>query len=124
MADTIHEVMELQRISIAKAGIMTSGLLSRFDLLWLIQDKSDRENDLRLAKHIIFVHSHGKLASEYIINAYIKLLPRGKQQPRLDPKFAGNLATPTALARLCLADEVGKDVVQRPSICWKCPRTR
>ncbi|XP_055374090.1 DNA replication licensing factor Mcm7 [Condylostylus longicornis] len=96
MAETdrtaIHEVMEQQTISIAKAGIMTTlnarvsilaaanpafgrynarrtieqniqlpaALLSRFDLLWLIQDKPDRDNDLRLAKHITFVHSHGK----------------------------------------------------------------
>ncbi|KAL5290037.1 MCM7 family protein [Megaselia abdita] len=89
---SIHEVMEQQTISIAKAGIMTTlnarvsilaaanpafgrynprrtieqniqlpaALLSRFDLLWLIQDKPDRDNDLRLAKHITFVHSHGK----------------------------------------------------------------
>lgn len=86
----IHEVMEQQTISIAKAGIMTTlnartsilaaanpaygrynpkrtieqnvqlpaALLSRFDLLWLIQDKPDRENDLRLANHITFVHKH------------------------------------------------------------------
>ncbi|XP_041482371.1 DNA replication licensing factor mcm7-like [Lytechinus variegatus] len=88
----IHEVMEQQTISIAKAGIMTSlnarvsilaaanpaygrynpkkslehniqlpaALLSRFDLLWLIQDKADRENDLRLAQHITYVHQHCK----------------------------------------------------------------
>jgi len=86
----IHEVMEQQTISIAKAGIMTSlnarvsilaaanpaygrynprktveqniqlpaALLSRFDLLWLIRDKADREDDLRLAQHITYVHQH------------------------------------------------------------------
>lgn len=37
---------------------LPAALLSRFDLLWLIQDKPDRDNDLRLAKHITFVHSH------------------------------------------------------------------
>jgi len=87
----IHEVMEQQTISIAKAGIMTRlnarvsilaaanpaygrynpkrtieqniqlppALLSRFDLLWLIQDRADRDNDLRLAQHITYVHRNG-----------------------------------------------------------------
>jgi len=86
----IHEVMEQQTISIAKAGIMTTlnartsilaaanhtygrynpkksveqniqlpaALLSRFDLLWLMQDKPNRENDLKLAQHIAYVHTH------------------------------------------------------------------
>lgn len=111
----IHEVMEQQTISIAKAGIMTclnarvsilaaanpaygrynprrtieqniqlpAALLSRFDLLWLLQDKPDRDNDLRLAKHITYVHQHGiqpqsnvKTMDMNLMRRYISLCKR------------------------------------------------
>lgn len=104
----IHEVMEQQTISIAKAGIMTTlnarvsilaaanpafgrynprrtveqniqlpaALLSRFDLLWLIQDKPDRDNDLRLAKHIVYVHSHLKQPTTNVKALDMKLMRR------------------------------------------------
>ncbi|KAK4765841.1 hypothetical protein SAY87_007483 [Trapa incisa] len=84
----IHEVMEQQTVSIAKAGITTSlnartailaaanpawgrydlrrtpaeninlppALLSRFDILWLILDKADMDNDLEMARHVVYVH--------------------------------------------------------------------
>ncbi|PSN40226.1 DNA replication licensing factor Mcm7 [Blattella germanica] len=39
---------------------LPAALLSRFDLLWLIQDKPDRDNDLRLAQHITYVHQHSR----------------------------------------------------------------
>jgi DNA replication licensing factor MCM7 len=94
----IHEVMEQQTVSIAKAGILATlnarvsilaaanpaygrynpkktvaeniqlpaALLSRFDLLWLIADRPDRENDLRLAQHITYVHKNNcQPPSEY-----------------------------------------------------------
>ncbi|KAL3847175.1 hypothetical protein ACJMK2_018099 [Sinanodonta woodiana] len=104
----IHEVMEQQTISIAKAGIMTSlnarvsilaaanpaygrynpkksveqniqlpaALLSRFDLLWLIQDKPDRENDLRLAQHITYVHQHNVQPPTHFKPLDMKLMRR------------------------------------------------
>ncbi|CAI9727333.1 DNA replication licensing factor mcm7-like [Octopus vulgaris] len=104
----IHEVMEQQTISIAKAGIMTSlnarvsilaaanpaygrynpkksleqniqlpaALLSRFDLLWLIQDKPDRENDLRLAQHITYVHQHNTQPPAQFTPLDMKLMRR------------------------------------------------
>ena len=37
---------------------LPAALLSRFDLLWLVLDKADRDNDLKLAKHITYVHRH------------------------------------------------------------------
>jgi DNA replication licensing factor MCM7 len=37
---------------------LPAALLSRFDILWLIQDKPDRDSDLRLAQHITYVHQH------------------------------------------------------------------
>ncbi|KAK4749016.1 hypothetical protein SAY87_026465 [Trapa incisa] len=88
----IHEVMEQQTVSIAKAGITTSlnartailaaanpawgrydlrrtpaeninlppALLSRFDILWLILDKADMDNDLEMARHVVYVHQKGE----------------------------------------------------------------
>ncbi|CAF3577212.1 unnamed protein product [Rotaria socialis] len=38
---------------------LPAALLSRFDLLWIIQDKNDREIDLKLARHIASVHQNG-----------------------------------------------------------------
>ncbi|KAJ1911239.1 DNA replication licensing factor MCM7 [Mycoemilia scoparia] len=88
----IHEVMEQQTISVAKAGITTTlnartsilaaanparsrynprltpeeninlpaALLSRFDVLFLILDRPSHDDDLRLARHVAFVHMHGR----------------------------------------------------------------
>ncbi|KAG2467974.1 MCM7B factor, partial [Polypterus senegalus] len=121
----IHEVMEQQTISIAKAGIMTSlnarcsilaaanpaygrynpkksveqniqlpaALLSRFDLLWLIQDKPDRDNDLRLAQHITYVHQHSKQPPSQFVPIDMKLMRRyialcKKKQPAIPESLA------------------------------------
>jgi len=37
---------------------LPAALLSRFDLLFLILDKPDMQDDLRLAKHVSYVHMH------------------------------------------------------------------
>merc|ERR1712079_207421 len=140
----IHEVMEQQTISIAKAGIMTSlnarvsilaaALLSRFDLLWLIADKSDREQDLRLAKHITYVHQHNtnppqeyspidmklmrryvalcqkkdpdvpKELSNFIVGSYMSL----RKESRDDPKATTFTSARTLLAILRLSTALAR----------------
>ncbi|VDP14355.1 unnamed protein product, partial [Onchocerca flexuosa] len=125
----IHEVMEQQTISIAKAGILTTlnarvsiiaaanpsfgrynpkrsiehnidlpaALLSRFDLLWLIQDRPDRENDKRLAEHITYVHMKGREPEKEgmkpldmsLIRRYIALCKR--KQPIVEEKLRDRL---------------------------------
>ncbi|CAG08303.1 unnamed protein product [Tetraodon nigroviridis] len=121
----IHEVMEQQTISIAKAGIMTSlnarcsilaaanpaygrynprksieqniqlpaALLSRFDLLWLIQDKPDADSDLRLAQHITYVHQHCRQPPTHFTPIDMKLMRRyialcKKKQPVVPESLA------------------------------------
>lgn len=86
----IHEALEQQTISIAKAGIMAtlnsrcsvlaaanpkfgrfdrfkstaeqinlpSTILSRFDLIFVIEDKPDPERDKKLASHILRIHKN------------------------------------------------------------------
>eukprot|EP00916_Digyalum_oweni_P025864 GHVL01042572.1.p1 GENE.GHVL01042572.1~~GHVL01042572.1.p1 ORF type:complete len:629 (-),score=86.63 GHVL01042572.1:289-2175(-) len=88
----IHEVMEQQTVSIAKAGITTTlnarttvlaaanpaygrydvsrtvlaninlpaALLSRFDMQFLLLDKTQKELDTRLARHVLHVHQTGE----------------------------------------------------------------
>ncbi|RWS14280.1 DNA replication licensing factor mcm7-like isoform X1 [Dinothrombium tinctorium] len=119
----IHEVMEQQTISIAKAGILTTlnarvsilaaanptygrynpkksveqnvqlpaALLSRFDLIWLIQDKPNKENDHRLAQHIVYVHQHSSEPPNDIKPLDMKLMRRYialcKQKSPIVPEY-------------------------------------
>lgn len=86
----LHEAMEQQTVSVAKAGIICSlnartailaaanpvhskydpklsvvdniklppGLLSRFDLIYLVLDKQSEASDRRLANHIVSLYSN------------------------------------------------------------------
>ena len=178
----IHEVMEQQTISIAKAGIMTTlnarvsilaaanpafskynfnksveanvqlpaALLSRFDLLWLIADHADRESDLRLAKHIAYVHQHSanppmahtpidmklmrkyialcqkkqptvpKELTEEIVQKYLDM----RNTSRNDPKSSTFTSARTLLAILRLSTALARlrlvDVVERADIEEAC----
>jgi replicative DNA helicase Mcm len=92
----IHEALEQQTISIAKAGIMAtlnsrcsvlaaanpkfgrfdrfkptgeqinlpSTILSRFDLIFIIEDKPNVENDRKLANHILRIHKDNSIPFE------------------------------------------------------------
>jgi replicative DNA helicase Mcm len=92
----IHEALEQQTISIAKAGIMAtlnsrcsvlaaanpkfgrfdryksigeqidlpSPILSRFDLIFVVEDKPDVERDTKLADHILKIHKDNSIPFE------------------------------------------------------------
>ncbi|QUH23741.1 minichromosome maintenance protein MCM [Methanobacterium alkalithermotolerans] len=92
----IHEALEQQTISIAKAGIMAtlnsrcsvlaaanpkfgrfdsfkslaeqielpSTILSRFDLIFVVEDKPDMEKDRALARHILNIHKEDSMPYE------------------------------------------------------------
>lgn len=167
----IHEVMEQQTISIAKAGIMTTlnartsilaaanpmygrynksksateninlpaALLSRFDILWLIIDEPDVDDDLRLAKHIAYVHQNNEQPpldfepkdaaflrnyisvakeynpfvppelTEYITERYLYMRQHDPITPR---SLLAILRLSTALARLRFSDVVSRDDIE------------
>jgi len=122
---SMHQAMEQQEISVAKAGInatlksrcailaaanpklgrfdeflpiheqinMPPALLSRFDLIFSILDKPNRETDTELATHILHTHKGGEVTEN--INRAKKSKHTKKEQERLmklvmpifDPEF-------------------------------------
>lgn len=113
----IHEALEQQTISIAKAGIMAtlnsrcsvlaaanpkfgrfdsyksiaeqidlpSTILSRFDLIFVIEDKPDTERDKKLARHILNIHKEDSIPFEIdpeLLRKYVAYARR-EVQPKL-----------------------------------------
>ena len=110
---SIHQAMEQQEISVAKAGInatlktrcallaaanpklgrfdeflpiheqinMPPALLSRFDLIFSIIDKPNRQRDTDLATHILLTHKAGEVAEQ--ISRMKKSKHTKKEQERL-----------------------------------------
>merc|ERR1712113_322929 len=71
---------------------LPAALLSRFDLLWLIADKFDRENDLRLARHITYVHQNNTNPPQQYTPLDMSLMRRyiamcQKQVPLIPPEL-------------------------------------
>ena len=101
----IHEAMEQQTISIAKAGIqatlnarasilaaanpeggrydrrktlrqnlnLSSAIMSRFDLFFVVLDEQDERVDYAIAKHILGVHQHGSAHASEVEPAFTTL---------------------------------------------------
>ncbi|NWV30125.1 MCM7 factor, partial [Origma solitaria] len=72
---------------------LPAALLSRFDLLWLLQDRPQRDRDLRLAQHITFVHQHCREPPSAFQPLDMKLMRRylaecKRREPRLPPALA------------------------------------
>jgi len=151
----IHEVMEQQTISIAKAGIMTSlnarvsilaaanpaygrynvkksiednvqlpaALLSRFDLLWLLADHSDREKDLMLAKHITYVHQHNTNPPQAHTPLDMKLMRRyialcQKQNPAIPAELSNFI-----VGSYCELRKESRDVENKNNSTFTSART-
>lgn len=111
--DALHQAMEQQEISVAKAGINATlksrcallgaanpkfgrfdeyapiadqinippALLSRFDLIFPLTDKPDKERDEALASHILEVHKYGEILS------HEKEIEIEKVKPVFEPDF-------------------------------------
>ncbi len=111
--DALHQAMEQQEISVAKAGINATlksrcallgaanpklgrfeeytpiadqinippALLSRFDLIFPLTDKPDKERDEALAEHILQVHRYGEMLER---NESIEAT---KIKPIFEPEF-------------------------------------
>ncbi|OJI80571.1 hypothetical protein ASPTUDRAFT_179112 [Aspergillus tubingensis CBS 134.48] len=140
----LHEVMEQQTVSVAKAGIITTlnartsilasanpigsrynpnlpvpqnidlppTLLSRFDLVYLMLDRTDEQEDRRLAKHLVNMYLEDKpdnASSEEILpveflTAYITYA-KTKVHPVLTPA-AGKALSDAYVAMRKLGDDI------------------
>jgi replicative DNA helicase Mcm len=109
----IHEALEQQTISIAKAGIMATlnsrcamlaaanpkfgrfdryksvaeqinlpaPILSRFDLIFVVEDKPDAERDRKLAGHILNIHKSAEIPFEIDPELLRKYIAYARKQP-------------------------------------------
>jgi len=138
-ANPVHSRYNIKR-SLLENVNLPSALLSRFDLLFLLLDKSNRENDVALASHIAQVHKDrsapssnatiglktmreyidkAKLVhpiipeelSRYLSASYVSMRNENTDEPVTPRSLLAVLRLSMALARVRLSDTVSQDDV-------------
>nr|GAT48056.1 predicted protein [Mycena chlorophos] len=140
----IHEAMEQQTISIAKAGIhatlnartsilaaanpiggrydrkkslrsnvqMTSPIMSRFDLFFVVLDECDEKTDLNIARHIVNVHrfQNEAINPEFSTEALQRYIRYARTfNPKLSPEAADILVEKYRILRQDDSSGVGRN---------------
>ena len=116
----MHEVMEQQTVSIAKAGItatlntrcsilaaanpkygrfdpdksigeqidLTATILSRFDVIFILEDKPSEENDMKIGQHMLDIHESDAIIYDIGNDLFKKYIAYARQNfhPRIGPE--------------------------------------
>jgi len=112
------------RISPVENINLPAALLSRFDVLFLILDKANRDTDQQLAKHVTFVHmnnrhpdTEGVVFSPHEVRQYVA------QARSYRPTVPQDVSEYMVKAYVSMRDQQGRDEKARKQFAHTSPRT-